>query len=254
MTREIKDGFIAVPKGCYIQLEKKAAKHILDNIRASYGNTAGLVSRVATFMEDSGLELTLSNFLDYYHIDPRAIYKFSSFSRLCARADLIDDFTEPLEEPMTKAFARFASVDSRRWISFLLDILQRLDDVEFSVLQEAEKRMLQMFYISIWGKAVDDWNSNNVLDNLYTLADSAVMLAELIELLKYQYNRIDFIDEPVDFVREFKTDISGASPYTFLGLANYVQYNGNRPMNITWRLERPIPAKYLKKTNKLVVG
>ena len=85
MSREIKDGFVSVPKGCYIQLEKKAAKYILDNIRASYGNTAGLVTRVASFTEDSGLELTLENFLDYYHLDPRAIYKFSSFSRICAR-------------------------------------------------------------------------------------------------------------------------------------------------------------------------
>lgn len=32
-------------------------------------------------------------------------------------------------------------------------------------------------------------------------------------------------------------------------------YNeGSRPMNVTWELDRPIPAKYLKKTNKLVVG
>lgn len=71
MTREIKEGFVSAPKGCYIQLEKKAAKYILENIRASYGNTAGLVSRVASFAEDSGLELTLANFLDYYHPGPQ---------------------------------------------------------------------------------------------------------------------------------------------------------------------------------------
>ena len=129
VSREIKDGFVSVPKGCYIQLEKKAAKYILDNIRASYGNTAGLVSRVASFAEDSGLELTLANFLDYYHLDPRAIYKFSSFSRICARADVIADFQEPLEDILTKAFAKLAVIDSRRWISFLLDVLPRLDDV-----------------------------------------------------------------------------------------------------------------------------
>ena len=62
VSREIKDGFVSVPKGCYIQLEKKAAKYILENIRASYGNTAGLVARAASFAEDSGLELTLKNF------------------------------------------------------------------------------------------------------------------------------------------------------------------------------------------------
>ena len=56
------------------------------------------------------------------------------------------------------------------------------------------------------------------------------------------------------FVREFKADLMGAAPYTFLGTANYVKHTGSRPMNITWKLDQPIPAKYLKKTNKLVVG
>ena len=358
VTREIKDGFVSVPKGCYIQLEKKAAKYILDNIRASYGNTAGLVSRVASFAEDSGLELTLANFLDYYHLDPRAIYKFSSFSRICARADVIEDFTEPLEDTLTKALARLAVIDSRRWISFLLDILPRLDNVNFTALTDVEKRMLQMFYITVWGKAADDWNSEDVLDNLYALSDSTTMLGELISLLQYRFEQIDFIDEPVEldfdcpldlhctytrdqllvamdfmkpatvregvkwlpdkqldvffvtlnkadkdyspttmyndysineslfhwqsqsttaedsptgqryihhaersskvllFVREFKSDrvTGGAEAYTYLGTANYVKHEGSRPMNITWRLDRPIPAKFLKKTNKLVVG
>ena len=169
--------------------------------------------------------------------------------------------------------------------------------------------------------------------NLYALADSPVLLGELIDLLRYQYNRIDFIDAPVDvgfdcpldlhctytrdqllvaldflkpatvregvkwlpdqkldvffvtlnkadkdyspttmyneyihhkeqgsrvllFVREFKADriTNGAEAYTYLGTANYVKHEGEKPMNITWRLDAPIPAKYLKKTNKLVVG
>ena len=58
------------------------------------------------------------------------------------------------------------------------------------------------------------------------------------------------------FVREFKSDrmTGGAEAYTFLGTARYVKHEGSRPMNITWHLDRPIPAKFLKKTNKLVVG
>ncbi len=58
------------------------------------------------------------------------------------------------------------------------------------------------------------------------------------------------------FVREFKADriTNGAGAYTYLGTANYVQHQGSRPMNLTWRLDRPIPARFLKKTNKLVVG
>ncbi len=358
VSREIKDGFVSVPKGCYIQLEKKAAKYILDNIRASYGNTAGLVARAASFTEDSGLELTLSNFLHYYHLDPRAIYKFSSFSRICAKADMIEDFSEPLEDTLTKAFAKLAVIDSRRWISFLLEILPRLDNLDFAALSDVEKRMMQMFYITVWGKPVENWNDEEVLDHLYALSDSTVLLGELLELLRYRFEQIDFIDEPVNlgfdcpldlhctytrdqllvaldfmkpstvregvkwlpeknidvffvtlnkadkdyspttmyndysineslfhwqsqsttaensptgqryihhkeqgskvllFVREFKTDrVTGsAEAYTYLGTANYVKHEGSRPMNITWRLDRPIPAKFLKKTNKLVVG
>lgn len=58
------------------------------------------------------------------------------------------------------------------------------------------------------------------------------------------------------FVREFKKDgvSNSAAVYTYLGTANYVRHEGSRPMNITWKLDHPIPAKYLKKTNKLVVG
>ena len=58
------------------------------------------------------------------------------------------------------------------------------------------------------------------------------------------------------FVREFKADrmTGGAEAYTYLGTANYVKHTGSRPMNITWQLNHPIPAKFLKKTNKLVVG
>lgn len=114
VSRELKEGFVSAPKGCYIQLEKIAAKYVLDNISASYDRTSGLVARAASFTEDTGLPLTLGNFLDYYHLDPRAIYskkikdKNLCFSQLRFLAGVSSDFAEPLEETVTKALARFA--------------------------------------------------------------------------------------------------------------------------------------------------
>lgn len=356
VQREIKDGFVSVPKGCYIQLERKAKEYILDNIRSSFGVRAGLVTRLATFEEDSGKPLTLGNFLDYYHLDPRSLYIRGSFSRLCVLAGVHDEFSEPLEDVLTKAFPRICAIDSRRWIAFLLNLLDNLDTVDFAKLPATEAAMLRMFYCTVWQDSAEDLSNDKVWDNLYALSDSPVMLAELKDLLRYNLSRIDFIDEPVDmgfdcpldlhctytrdqlflalgfmkpttvregvkwlperqcdvfmitlnksdkeyspttmyndysindwmfhwqsqsttsadsptgqryihhkerstkvllFVREFKTDLAGAAPYTFLGLAGYMQHDGSRPMNITWRLDRPIPAKFLKKTNKLVAG
>ena len=102
--------------------------------------------------------MTLGNFLDYYHLDPRAIYsKKICFSRLCVRAGAASDFAEPLEETMTKAFARFAVIDSRRWIRFLLGLLPKSDNTDFAALSPVEKRMLQMFYVTLWGKTAESW-------------------------------------------------------------------------------------------------
>ena len=353
---EIKHGFISAPKGCYIQLEKKPTQVILDSIKNSFGLRAGLVSRIRTFEEDTGLSLTLANFTRYYHLDVRTLYTKASFARLCVVAGARPNFDEPAEAVLTRAFGRLAALDSRRWISFLLDILPRLNNVDFPTLPPIEQRMLQMFYVTVWGKAADDWQDEDVLSNLYSLSDSPVLLAELLELLRLRFDAIDFLDQPMElgfdcpldvhctytrdqllvaldfkkpatvregvkwlpdkkldvffvtlnkadkdyspttmykdysinemlfhwqsqsttapnsskgqryihhrelgtkillFVREFKNDLAGTAPYTFLGTANYVKHEGSRPMSITWKLDVPIPAKYLKKTNKLVVG
>lgn len=48
--------------------------------------------------------------------------------------------------------------------------------------------MLQMFYVTVWGKAAERWDDEEVLDNLYALSDSPVLLGELQALLQYQYN------------------------------------------------------------------
>ena len=55
-----------------------------------------------------------------------------------------------------------------------------------------------MFYVTVWGKTIDEWNGDEMLDHMYALSDSPVMLQEMIDLLKYRYEQIDFIDESVD--------------------------------------------------------
>ena len=352
---ELKHGFVSAPKGCYVQLEKKAQEYILSNIRSSYSGKKGLISRIESFEEDTGKELTFANFISHYHMDAREIYGKFSFARLMVWAGVREDFHEPAEEVLTKAFSRIVAIDSRRWIELLLEVLPKLMDVRYAELPEVQLRMMRMFYITVWQKYVADFDNEEALQNLMDLADSPVMLAELIDLIKYRYDQIDFVDEPMDIgfdcpldvhctytarqiltafddekvmafregvkwlpakntdvffitlnksdkdyspttmyndysineilfhwqsqsttsdtsstgqryihhkergskvvvcVREFKNDAAGAAPYTLLGLCDFVKYEGSRPMNITWKLKRAIPAKYLRKTNKLVV-
>ena len=356
LSNEVKKGFISLPKGCYIQLERKAEEYILDNIRTSFGTRAGIVSKIQAFYQDRDetTEFNLKSFVDYYHLDVREIYKWDCFSRLCASAGVIEDYNEQLEEVLTKAFKRICSIDSRRWIKFLLSILIRLESLEINAFDECQKRMLNMFHFTIWGKSYDECGFTNLLTGIKSLNNNPVLLAELIELLEYNLEHIDFSDENVDigfdcpldlhcsytrdqifvaldylrpsairqgvkwlpdkkldvfintlnkadkdyspttmyndysinewlfhwqsqsttsetsqtgqryithvengskvllFVREYNDDILGTASFTFLGTANYVKHEGSKPMNIIWKLDKPIPARFLKKTNKLL--
>ena len=206
-TRYSQNHDISAPKGCYIQLEKKPTQVILDSIKNSFGLRAGLVSRIRTFEEDTGLSLTLANFTRYYHLDVRTLYTKASFARLCVVAGARPNFEEPAEAVLTRAFGRLAALDSRRWISFLLDILPRLNNVDFPTLPPIEQRMLQMFYVTVWGKAADDWQDEDVLSNLYSLSDSPVLLAELLELLRLRFDAIDFLDQPMELGFDCPLDV-----------------------------------------------
>ncbi|QTE70061.1 DUF3427 domain-containing protein [Clostridiales bacterium FE2011] len=355
VVEEIDRGFTGAPKGCYIQLEKKASRIVLDNIQQYFRGHAELVNRIRTYHEDSGQELSFEGFLSWYHMTPADIYKKGiTFARLCVEANVQEDFHEEIELLLSKIMYRFTVFDSRRWIQFLLDILPNLGKVNIASLSLLEQRMMQMFYITVWDSYAEDWNSYEVQEKLLSLANSPVMLKELLDLLKYQFDHIDFIDSATDlgfdcpldvhctytqrqllaaldyknysamrqgvlylpaknidvflitlnksdkdyspttmyedyaisntqfhwqsqsttsaesptgqryihhaehgghillFVREFKKDILGTSPYTFLGQASYVSHHGSKPMSIIWQLEKPIPGKYLRRVQQVM--
>lgn len=352
IAHEIEKGFISAPKGCYIQLEKKATEYILENIKSAFSGSNAFVQKIKSFEEDSGLSLSLSNFLNYYHLNPLRLYKKNSFSRLCVLAGVLPDFNAPDEKTFTSAFTRFAQINSRRFIRFILNILKNGFPNNYT---KEELRMFQMFRYTFWGepKQFDDLKSS-----IDAILQNKILCKELSELLKFNYEKIDFIDAPIGldfdcpldlycsysrdqilvacdflktssmregvkyladknldplfvtldksekdysettlyddysisenlfhwqsqsttsetsetgmryidghrfgnqivlFVRESKKDAeTGVTPtYTCLGKVQCVAHEGSRPINITWKLEHPIPAKYLRTTNKMMVG
>lgn len=354
---EMKRGFVSVPKGCYIHLEKKASEYVLQNIKSSIETKTGILAKIASFENDTGKALTLSHFLSHYRMSAHALYKKGSFSRLCVLAGVRDDFQEDLEPELTKALTRLASIDSRRLLKFIIDALESIKSIDVHCLNDEMKRMLQMFYVSIWTEAIDYNNPQNAYEKLKALADNTNMLEEMKALLQYRYEHIDIVDKRLEFgfdcpidlhctysrdqilvaldfnkpstvregvkwlpdkkidvlfvtlnksdkdyspttmykdyainetmfhwqsqsttsdtsptgqryiqhrkqgskvllcVREYKKDPWGnAAPYNVLGFVDYMQHTGSNPMNILWRLEEEIPAKYMKQTRKLLAG
>lgn len=70
---------------------------------------------------------------------------------------------------------------------------------------------------------------------------------------RYIYHR-KLNSKVILFVREYKQENGVTSPYYYLGEATYIKHEGNRPMNITWKLDEPMPAFLVKKSNKMIIG
>lgn len=360
VQREIRDGFTALPRGCFIQLEPKARECILNNIRHATSHLSGLLDRLRSFEEDSGQKLNLGNFTDYHHLDIVSLLKRGSLARLMVKAGMTEDFQEPDEKLLTSALPRICLLDSKDWLDFLLDTLASIDSFDETRHNSRQTSWLRMFYYTIWQKPLPNAGFSSLADAIKKLAANPVILGEIMDILKYCRERISFVggelaggfasslelhctysrdqvlaaldvytDQSMPamregvkylaglktdvffitlnkaekdyspstmyndysisedlfhwqsqsttseasptgqryinhrqmgsqillFVREYKRDAHGlAAPYTCLGLADYVQHEGSRPMNVIWRLHRPIPARFMNKTNKLITG
>ncbi len=356
IQREIKDDFVSVPKGCYIQLEKKAQKYILDNIRMSLNSKNGLLAKVKTFEAESGLKPSLINYIHYYHIDIRTIYnKKLTFYSMCEQERVWQTVDHIFDDPFRILF-HFCCVDSIKWIDFVLSELQNRKFNELNSYNEEQRLMIRMLYSSIWDKTPKTEGFIDEIQALNFLFKDKYFIEELIELLclckedvnivgrnpelnyicplevyctytrdqalaalgfnedytvsegiKYfkdkntdvlftTLNKTDKFYSPTTayndysineklfhwqsqsttsdtsstgrryinqdsnnndillFVREQKSDKFGPQPFIFLGKVHYVKHDGSKPMNIVWQLDNNIPAKFLSKTNKLILG
>jgi len=198
LTKEIKNGFASVPKGCFIHLEKKAAQHVLENISSSYRVYNAMISKIQSFPDDTDLPLTLSNFATHHHIDLRAIYSRDTFSRLCVKAGVQLDFDEPEEETFQKAFLRISMIDSRRWLKFLLEVLPQSNQLDFRTLSEMGKTYLLMFHYTFWQTSIKGSVESELRKGLQRIHASPTLLSELMEILNLRFESIDFIDTPAN--------------------------------------------------------
>ena len=107
-----------------------------------------MVSRLVTFTNESGLPLTLANFVDYHHLTLHDIYKRDSFARLTVKAKLRPDFEAPVEKRLTTGLQRILHMNSAYQLQTLLRILQG----PLENLSSQEERLLTMLHFSLWGK------------------------------------------------------------------------------------------------------
>ncbi|MDR4886795.1 DUF3427 domain-containing protein [Fredinandcohnia sp. QZ13] len=352
----VENGFLNVPKGSFIQLEKQAKEYILRNIKSSSHTRGNLVAKMKFFEQDTNERLTLSNFLKHHQM---SIYDFygrnrnRSFTRMMVEAGLKDDFHWEHENFVTSRLQNLFFLNSSTLLKFLLHYIE-----EGIVRNEEERIMLNMFYYSFYKAYPEKEGLLSIEDGVAKILSNHDFREEIREILQYQFNSIEtleiendfsfitplrvhcsystaqvmaaleyynedktpafregvkyFQDKNLDiffitlnksekdfspstlyedyaineklfhwqtqskvakhsptaqryihhrennyqialFVREYKQEHGHTAPFVFLGTADYVNHEGNKPMSFVWRLREEMPSYMVGRANKNVL-
>ncbi|MCH5138862.1 DUF3427 domain-containing protein, partial [Clostridiaceae bacterium UIB06] len=199
IEHNINNGFLNLPKGCYIHLEKQAKEYILRNIKGAKLNKASLISKIKYFESDTDKKLTLSNFLEHYNYSLVDVYGKNgdrSFSRMKVEAGLIEDYKNQDEAVITKRMKNLFHINSRKLIEFAVKVLA--SKLDAGNLNEEEKHMLGMLYYSFCLEAPEKLGDESFAHALSNLSiNNKELIEEAVEILNYNYLHIDFVDKTI---------------------------------------------------------
>ncbi|MHA6482184.1 DUF3427 domain-containing protein [Paenibacillus sp. strain BS8-2] len=354
----VENGFSSLPRGSFIQLEKQAKSYILRNLKSLSVNKRNLINRMKYFESDTGLPLTLVDFVEYYGLTLQEFYGGRtgkrSFYGLMAEAGLREPHDWEQGEELTKRLPALLHLNSRRMLLFLARYLEQ----GCGAATEDERLMLAMFYYTFYRAEPAKQGFLGIEEALESIMACEPFRNEVHAIIKYNLSRIDFVDKPhhlpyslpldvhcrysldqvlaafgywsekaapsfregvkyfeekatdiffitlnksdkdfspstqyedyainetlfhwqtqsrtseesktaqryirhreqgsriLLFVREYKEDSGFTSPFTFLGEAEYVSHEGNKPISFVWRLKEELPPAMVPAAKKAIV-
>lgn len=211
VLKEIEDDFPHLPLGCSIVLEKKAKENILENIRrATLLNVNQLITKIRNFQHQTNLPLTLNNFLELNHISIETIYKKDSWSRLCQRAGVIEDFENTNEKQIYSAISnKWLSTNSTSYFNFILKIAKQGFGISLKDFDENGKAMLLMLYYDVWQK---QGIFRSLEEGIREIGKNKVLVKEIIEILEILIDKVDF--KEIDIELPYKQPLKLHARYT----------------------------------------
>lgn len=203
----VENGFLSVPKGCFIALEKQAKEYILGNIKASTNSKRNLIDKMKYFTEDTGLDLTLLNFLEHYNLSLYDFYGKSgdrSFGRMAVEAGKAKDFTLDNEKKLVKRLPSLFHINSLKFIKF---IISYLNDQLVEELKDEEKLMVSMLYYTFYSNEPKKEGFDNFNEELSRIRNCETLKKEIIDILSYNLSNMDMINIENDFSFSCPLDI-----------------------------------------------
>lgn len=191
LSKQVEEGFSSLPRGCYLEFEKKAKEFILENLKQTYNDKRTLTANIRTFEGDTGRELTLSNFLEEYNLTLYEFYQYNgsrSLYRLKKWASLIEG-NQDVSDDVYKKFNGLFHINSVKLLDFWIKYLEG----GRAVNTEIERIMRNMLYYTFFKKHPKQMGFKSIDEGIKYVLKEDFVLKEVLEILRYNRSRVDFI-------------------------------------------------------------
>ena len=215
---EIKNGFLFLPRGCSITMERQAQEYILKNIREAIFNLRRLRREVQYFHQNTGQELTLPNFLENFCLDWRLIYKTpGSWARLKQQAGIkVDGFNPDSKyvKLLEGGLARLFHTNSHDYLSFLRKLIANQMMLPANV-SKRERKFFELFYYTIWMDTIDKVNHTfnlsiqDVSEAVASLVSMKWFMEELYVLVELRLSQLSKTTQWISIDDEAEIELYG---------------------------------------------
>lgn len=216
----VKDGFVSLPKGCFIKLEKQAKEYVLRNIKGLKNNKDVLIGKIKYFENDTGEKLNLKNFLRYNNISLDEFYNGKrTFTRLCAEAEIIQDFQYENEEVLNKRIVNLLSMDSPKLIEFSRKYINNTD----MNLNKEDLILRNMLYYTFYVKNPDREGISSIKEGIEKIISNKLIKEEILDILDVLYEKINCvpIKNSYDFICPLEVHCKYTQAQILAGLEYY---------------------------------
>ena len=114
---------------------------------------------------------------------------------MCVLAEEKEDFYDENEDIITKKLYNLLFINSRRFIEFIINIINNYDNISEVDFNNEEKLMLNMVYIFSIMMQPNKVGLTSINEGINKLLTNKTMMKEVSDILSYNYKHIEFIDK-----------------------------------------------------------
>ena len=188
LKSEIESGFVSLPKGCHLYMEKQAKEYILRNVNSFINNKTTIVNKIKNFRIESNEQLNLTNFINFYNISLKEIYKTkNTFARLCVIAKVKNDFIDTDEVIFSKSIIRLINTNSIKLLKCWKLILE---EPSIIINDSNQEKMLLMLHYTLYNEAPLKLGMNSLNEIIDRIKSNKVILDEIIQVINYNIEHV----------------------------------------------------------------